>query len=153
MRYLGIDQGLANIGLVIIDDENKKVIHKEVFKTNSKKTLPERINLIYERIQKLITQYNVDVMATENIFAPVAKTSKRMLNINMITGIINLLAHQNNIRLINISPKQIKKYITGSGKAEKELVQSNIEKILNETFKEEHDSDAASIAWTAIKIA
>lgn len=150
MRILGIDQGLANVGIVIL--QNGKVIYKEIFTTNSKDNQEIRIENIYNHIDKIIKNYDINIIATEKLYGYSRFTVKRMLIVNMITGIINLLVAQNKIKLMEIAPKKIKKEITGNGNASKEKVQEEIEKKLKTTFTSDHDSDAASIALTALHI-
>ena len=150
MRILGIDQGLANTGLVILDNsKGTRVIYKEIFKTSSKDKTEKRIEKIYNHIDKIIKSYHIDIVATEKLYGYSKFTVKKMLIVNMITGIINLLVSQNDIGIIEIPPKTIKKYITGNGNANKEEVQEEIEKQLGVVFTADHDSDAASIALTA----
>lgn len=71
----------------------------------------------------------------------------------MITGIVYLLAGEFDVMLKDFVPSQVKKTITGDGRATKEEVRDGIVEILNidkEEIKNEHKADGLSIAYTAL---
>jgi|GEM_PF-351955 len=70
-----------------------------------------------------------------------------------VRGIVMLLAKQHDCRILEYTPIQIKKYITGSGKAGKMLMQKMIMKLfkLQELPKYHDAADALGLAWLGRK--
>lgn len=71
------------------------------------------------------------------------------------TGIVKLIAYENKIPIVQISPKTAKLYIAGSGNADKKkVIQSVLDTfgIKKETLSSEHEADAISMAYAYMKI-
>ena len=67
-----------------------------------------------------------------------------------VLGIIYLLLSQNNLKMVEITPKEVKNALVGYGAADKKQIRKTIQKILhiaeNSSF---HAADALAIALTA----
>ena len=79
MRILGIDPGLATVGWGVIDVERgkPKVVSYGVILTPKDKKLPDRLSIIEEDINQVISKYKPDEIALEELF----------FNTNITTGI------------------------------------------------------------------
>lgn len=162
---IGIDQGIANCGFSAIrlnlDDHTLDLLEKGSIVTSSKKSLPERIFLLHDRLYKIIHKYEPSIIGCEKLFFnSKIKEGNRFRNksasivyTNMATGILYLIAGQKKVPLHEFAPTTIKKYVTGNGKAEKDQVKKTILNMFKEplTIKNSHESDAIAIGITAVK--
>lgn len=161
---LGIDQGLASCGYGIIQfKKTKKTIKVDkvltygLIKTTNKNTTPERLVLIYNKLEELVNTYNPTIVSCERLFytSPLKgnrNKSASIITTNMVTGIIHYLAGTKNLTLKDFVPSSIKRTITGNGLAKKEEIIKTIPTLVNinpDEIKIEHIADALSIAYTA----
>ena len=112
----------------------------------------ERMMEIYDYFTKLIKKYKIQTMCMEKLFF----TKFNQNNAEFVYGIraiLITLCIKNKIKIKEYTPIELKKFITGNGKAEKNLVQKCIMKIYNlKDFPEFNDAaDALALAYIASK--
>ncbi len=119
---LGIDPGFSIAGYAILKNENKKtsVLDYGYLKLNSKKHLSVRTGNFYSFFQEKIKTFNVNQLALETPF--LGKNVQTFLKLGYLRGILYLLSDQNNLKIYEFSPRQIKMSITGYGGATKDQV-------------------------------
>ncbi len=147
-RVLGIDPGLANTGFGIIDCcRNKyRMIGYGVIETSSAASLGERLLVIYSRLQAVIDEFRPDEACMEELFFVRNVTSG--ISVAEAKGVVTLCLAQNVIPLEEYKPNQIKKAVTGSAGADKELVEKYVQILLNLEVapKPDHAADALACA-------
>lgn len=161
---VGIDQGIANCGYSIVklhEDDSLSLLKSGSIVTSSNMPLPDRIALLYRLLIGLVDVYQPSVIGCEKLFFnPKQKQlnysrnkSASIVSTNMATGILYLIAGQKQISLYEFVPTTIKKYVTGSGKATKEDVESAMLNIFPHqlNIKNSHEADAIAIGVTAVK--
>jgi crossover junction endodeoxyribonuclease RuvC len=99
---------------------------------------------------QMIQDHNISVIGMEKLYF----TSSNQANAEFVYGVramIWLLALDHNIPVYERTPNEIKKFITGNGKAEKQLVEQFIMKLFRlSNIPQYHDtSDALGIAYLA----
>jgi len=148
MKILGIDPGLRKLGFGIIDLQGNRynVYRCGLIKTQSTKSVSERLNLLYEELKKLIFETSPSVMAIERNF--LAQNKKSAIEVAKALGVVLLLAAQNNIPVYEYTPAQVKLALTGYGKALKHQVQYMVKRLLafKDTFESVDVSDALAVA-------
>lgn len=112
----------------------------------------ERMREIEEYFSKLIKKYKIQTMCMEKLFF----TKFNQNNAEFVFGIraiLIALCLKHDITIKEYTPIQLKKCITGNGKAEKQLVQKCIMKLYNlKEFPEFNDAaDALALAYIASK--
>ena len=112
----------------------------------------ERMREIEEYFTKLCKKHKIQTMCMEKLFF----TKFNQNNAEFVYGIraiLITLCLKNNIKIKEYTPIQLKKFITGNGKAEKKLVQNCIMKIYRlKDFPEFNDAaDALALAYIASK--
>lgn len=119
---LGVDPGFSTTGWAITCKQgNKQILIAHGFlPLSSKKELPERIAIFYDFFSSLIKQHNVTVLAIETPF--LGKNAQTFLKLGYLRGVLCLMSYQNNLKLHEFSPREVKKVVTGFGAAEKEQV-------------------------------
>ena len=151
MIILGIDPGLASTGFGVIrcDKVTPSIVKCGYIKTSAKEPVPNRLFQIYSDINQLIRSLNPDLIAIENIFSLV-RYPKAGILLGGVLGIIYLSVSQNNVSMIEITPKEVKNSLTGYGGADKYQVREAIKNLLKMTdVKSFHATDALAIALTA----
>lgn len=148
MRVLGIDPGLAIVGYSIIEtDANKiKMLEYGCIKTEVEISTPDRLNIIFNRLNEIIKQYNPEDMAIEELFYN--KNVKTVISIGQARGVEVLSGISNGLQIYEYTPLQIKQAVVGYGRAEKKQIQNMVKFILglNEIPKPDDAADALAVA-------
>jgi len=151
MIILGIDPGLASTGFGAIrcNKTTPSIVKCGYIKTSSREPISNRLSQIYSDINQLIRSINPNLIAIENVFSLV-RYPKAGILLGGVLGIIYLSVSQNNVSMIEITPKEVKNSLTGYGGANKRQVREAIKKLLKMTdIKSFHATDALAIALTA----
>ena len=123
-------------------------MHHITIKTNPKHTLVDRIKTLSYETTEVVTNYKVEIAAIEDIF--VHTNARGALLLGQARGaLISSLVTQN-IPVVELTALQIKKAITGYGRATKEQVNFMVQKELNIKIgmNEADASDALGCAIT-----
>jgi len=148
MIILGVDPGTNFTGFGIIKT-NKNTFTKIVnglIKLPANKTLPEKLEIIYGELNKLVKTYKPDEFAIETAFY--GKNVQSAMKIGYARGVSILAAIHNKVPTSEYSPREVKKSVVGNGAASKEQVSFMIKSLLklkNEKMKFD-ESDALAIA-------
>ena len=146
MRILGIDPGslLTGYGVIDIKGNHNRYV---TCGTLSLKTLtmPARLQLIYETISEIITEYKPDEFAIERVF--VGKNSDSALKLGHARGVAMCAASMAGLEVSEYAPREIKLAATGSGSADKTQVQHMVKVLLGLNKSPSEDAaDALAIA-------
>jgi crossover junction endodeoxyribonuclease RuvC len=118
-----------------------------VIRSTQKLTLAERVLEIGQGIRELLEQFQPAIMAIEQVFST-GQYPKTALLMAHARGAILFAAAERNVRVVHYTPRQIKRLLTGSGKASKDQVQRAIQSELRlDKLLEPNDvADAAAVA-------
>jgi crossover junction endodeoxyribonuclease RuvC len=145
---LGIDPGTVIMGysLLQVNGHKLKMVEMNVVKLNGKKDMFERLRIIHQTIQEIITTYQPDELAIEAPFF--GKNVQSMLKLGRAQGVAIAVAMQCGLPVTEYSPKKVKQAITGNGNAGKEQVREMLQHILTVTNmgKSFDASDALAVA-------
>lgn len=145
MRIIGIDPGFGMMGWAIIDDPLRMIAYGFV-KTDSTVSLEERLLTIHKELIKIIAEYKPDVAAVERLFF--SKNTTTALDVAKAMGVILLTLKMHEIPHVEYTPVQVKRTLTGYGRATKDQIQQMIKhifKIQNCNIKDDV-ADAISVA-------
>lgn len=131
MRVMGIDPSLTSSGWAVVEDG--KLMSYGLVKTT--KDTPQRFYYIYNEFKKLIKQYKPNKVHVETPFF--GQNAQTGLNLAYVRGGLLVLCEGLKIPMISFTPREVKKYVAGEGKAEKEDVANSLSKIFenDEIFK------------------
>lgn len=149
MKILGIDPGLNITGYGFVQIAEAKVPQLFIYgcvRTNAKNTLAERLYKIHKEVRDLIIKHAPDVMVMESIFY--AKNVKTAITMGHVRGAIMVAAIEQNVPVMEYSPREIKMAVTGNGAASKDQVNFMVQKILttSEPIEPADASDALAAA-------
>ena len=147
MIIIGIDPGLIKTGWGVINklDNNIKYVASGTIKTDTKLSIGERLLNIYNNVENLIKTYKPEVMSIEETF--VNNNPLSSLKLGHARGASILAGAKNNLPIFEYSPNEIKKTLTGAGKAEKQQMVAMVKYIFPSVQpKTEDEADALCIA-------
>ena len=152
---LGIDPGLdtTGYGVLAVQDTRIRVLEAGVIRTTADESLGSRIEQLYSGLRDVIANFNPGLMAVEQLHSSYKHPQTAIL-MGHARGVILLAAAQQAIVITNYRPTQVKKTLTGSGRASKEQVQRAVQQELKLTqLPEPPDvSDAIAVALCHIYI-
>jgi crossover junction endodeoxyribonuclease RuvC len=149
VRYLGIDPGLQRTGYALVERGRKRPLLREggVIRSSKEKNLAERIAEIGIGIREILEQYAPQAVVIEKVFTT-PRFPKTALLLAHVRGAILFSVAERGIPVVHYTPTQVKRLLTGSGKASKEQMQHAVRTELGlENILEPHDvADAFAIA-------
>lgn len=149
MRVLGIDPGSIICGYGVVEKEGRDLVLVEygvVEAAKHHKSLPLRLKTIFERIEQVIERTLPDELAIESLFH--AKNVASLIKLSHARSAAILPCILREIPVIEYSPREVKRSVTGSGNASKEQVQYMVRTILKieETPEFFDATDALAVA-------
>ena len=131
MIILGIDPGIATLGYGVVDKDrngNCRAIDYGVVLTPKEETLPVRLAILEEGVNRVIDRFSPEEIAMEELF----------FSKNITTGIAVAHARGDTMlacvkkcgRLYEYTPMQIKQALTGYGRADKKQIQQVVTSLL-----------------------
>jgi crossover junction endodeoxyribonuclease RuvC len=148
-RILGIDPGLNITGYGILERSEKgpRVIEAGIVRGAAKQPLPDRLVEIYRGVAEVIAALKPDVMALEQLYSHVAHPRTSIL-MGHARGVICLAAAEAGIAVVHYPSTQIKRILTGAGRASKQQMQAAItrELRLSEVPEPPDVADALAVA-------
>jgi len=149
MYILGIDPGSRNLGYCILffNGKSYSLIEAGVLKIKTT-ILQEQIVELMEGLDLILASHTIDEVAIEDIFF--AHNPKTVLKLAQFRGAISLKIIQDIGYFHEYTPLQVKKALTGNGKATKEQVAFMVKKLLGikKEIRPFDITDAMAIAIT-----
>jgi crossover junction endodeoxyribonuclease RuvC len=149
MRIIGIDPGLTKTGVGIIDVNNNiaSYISSTTIYSSTSQQLSVRLKHFHDNLNEIVKYYQPDVSAIEEIFLNSNPMSS--LKLGHARGALILSLAICNLDVFEYSTTQIKKTVTGVGRADKKQIQMMVKVILpNAQFKTEDEADSLAVALT-----
>jgi len=152
MIILGIDPGSIICGYGLIKQNRKAVEILEYGVIRAKKKselLSERLKEIFLRLNSVISRNKPQYSVFETMFY--SRNAQSLIKLSHARSAAMLAVSINNIPIIEFSPREIKKSVTGYGNASKQQVQFMVKRILDidETpeFYDVSDALAAALCF------
>ena len=149
MKILGIDPGSRNLGYAVIECEKRELTLVEAGLIKIKPVdFQYQLSQMIEGLDMVFNNFVVDEVAMEDIFY--AYNPQTVLKLAQFRGALALRLIQLHGKFSEYTPLQVKKALTGNGKASKEQVAFMVKKILGikREIKPLDVSDAMAVAIT-----
>ena len=147
MRILGIDPGTATVGYGVVDKigASPVMVRYGTITTSPKQSAPMRLLVLHEELNSIIDEFSPDVIVMEQLFF--AKNQTTAIAVGKACGVLQLVAAQRGLPVIEYTPPEIKLAVVGYGNAEKKQVQYKIQRILglDECPKPDDAADALAL--------
>jgi crossover junction endodeoxyribonuclease RuvC len=148
---MGVDPGSRVTGYGVISQEGNHLncVDFGAIRLAVGRHIPHissRLMTIHSRLLELIEKYQPSVIAVEGVFHAVNVRSA--LTLGHVRGIVLLAAEQSGARVAEYSPMEVKRAVTGYGRADKCQIQAMVKTLLKLTeLPRPHDAaDALAIA-------
>lgn len=147
MIILGIDPGTTAVGYAFLEGgATLRLLEAGLLPVTSSLSC-ERLVEINKGLRRLIKKWNPDIAAVERLFF--AKNTKTAMAVSEARGAILLTTALAGLSVLEYTPLEVKKVVTGDGKADK----SQLQKMVQLTLKETKDSHFRDDVFDAIGIA
>ncbi|MBR0463028.1 MAG: crossover junction endodeoxyribonuclease RuvC [Clostridia bacterium] len=150
MRILGIDPGLGTLGWGVIDTDGVKhrLVQYGAVITQPKQPLPQRLRVIFKGVDQLMSTFQPDDVAFEELFFSKNITTGMM--VSAARGVALVAVAEKTDNLFEYTPMQIKQAVTSYGKADKHQVQMMVRLMLGmeEIPRPDDAADALAVAIT-----
>ncbi len=132
MRIMGIDPGLQRTGYGVIDQidaHRYQLVEGGVICTDADWPLEQRLSAIFEEITQIITELEPEIAVVEKLYSKYRHPRTAIL-MGHARGAIYLAAAQRSVPLAAYPASQIKKSLTGNGRATKTQVGAMVAEVL-----------------------
>ncbi len=145
MRILGIDPGFGIVGWAVIDN-SMRITACGCIETDSSLSFDERLLEIHLALKKIIEEHKPDVAAIERLFF--SRNTTTALDVAKAVGVMVLTLRMYGVFYVEYTPIQVKRALTGYGRATKGQIQSMITRIfgMNTSSLKDDLTDAISVA-------
>jgi crossover junction endodeoxyribonuclease RuvC len=151
---LGIDPGFGRLGFGFLCFQKGRiaVLDYGVITTPGRSGFSARLNELGADFLCLIKSHHPDLVSIEKLFF--AKNTKTAMGVAEARGVILYLCARNGLPVVEFTPAQIKKAVTGNGSADKKAVEWMVKELLalRRTPKLDDASDALAAALTAASV-
>lgn len=160
MRVMGIDPGLTRCGLSVVQAGRGRAVIPVavgVVRTPAEEDLSARLLRLSQAVREWMDDYRPDIVAIERVFER-GNVSTVMQTAHAV-GVLVLAAAERGVPVHMYTPSEVKKAISGNGRADKKQMTAMITRILGltEAPKPADAADALALAvchcWRAPLIA
>ena len=148
-RCLGIDPGLKQTGYALLERRGNRPVLVEggIVTSSAGQPLQDRVHEIAAGVQEVIEELKPDIVGMEEIFSH-GQNLKTALLLAHVRGAILATFGAASLQVVHYTPTQVKRLLTGSGRAPKEQIQRAVRAELKlATIPEPNDvADASAVA-------
>lgn len=146
MRILGIDPGLATVGLGLVESQGShiQVVEWLTIETPAGMPFADRLVEIHTDLSAFLEETKPDLVVIEKLFFDT--NQKTGIDVAHARGVLTLAVAERHIPILDITPLQLKSGITGDGSADKIQVQSMLVQMLQLTEIPKPDDAADALA-------
>ena len=128
---LGIDPGTAVCGFGVVRtgvDRRATLLECGVVRTRATEPLPDRLMTLADALDDLIERHRPDALALENVF--LGRNARTALVLGHARGVVMLAAARRGVVVAEITPREVKRAVTGTGAATKPQVAAMVARLL-----------------------
>jgi crossover junction endodeoxyribonuclease RuvC len=126
-RILGIDPGLniSGYGVIEVVGSKAKLVEGGVIRSTKGRSIEHRIKQIHDGVAEVIAEFSPESVAIEQLYSHYQRPQTAII-MGHARGVICLAAAQAGLEVSHYAATQIKKVLTGSGRAPKSQMQMAI---------------------------
>lgn len=149
LRIMGIDPGLTRCGLSVVQAGKGRAVLPVavgVVRTPAHDSLTARLLRLSNAVEEWMDEYKPDVVALERVFE--RSNVSTVMNTAHASGVLMLAAAKRGLDVYMYTPSEVKKAITGNGRADKLQMTNMVTRILGlgEPPKPADAADALALA-------
>lgn len=150
MRILGIDPGLATVGIGLIESKNAhnlEALDWMTICTPAGQNLADRLHEIEKDLNAYIAQMQPELAVVEKLYFSV--NEKTALDVAQARGVVLATLSRHGIPLLEPTPPELKSCITGDGSANKVQMQQMVQTLFCLEHIPQPDDAADALALAA----
>ena len=130
-RILGIDPGLnvTGYGLLEVTEQGLCLREAGIVRSHTRRTLPERVRELHDGVTEVMETLQPTAVALEELYSHYKRPRTAIL-MGHARGVICLAAAQSSLPVAHYSATQVKRIVTGSGRATKAQIQRAVQQEL-----------------------
>ena len=148
-KIIGIDPGVAATGIGIVSGRGLKIAGYSFGSIHTPKniSMAHRLDQIFSKLVLILQEEKPNFMVVEDVFS-LQKFPKSGINLGKVAGVILLAGCRTNVPAVEVSVRETKQILTGSGNASKAQLEKAVRHLLNAAnpIKPDHASDAVALA-------
>lgn len=146
MKILGIDPGIANTGLAVVQFEKQKyqLLSSRLVTSSPREREPERLLNIYNHVYGLLNEFTVEIAAIEKVYHN--KNVSSSISTGKAIGSAEVALGAKGVDVLLLTPQQVKLASGLGGKADKATLKTIASRIFHSPIKNHHIADAALVA-------
>ncbi len=145
MICLGIDPGIQEIGLCIVESRNFQPLFTTVL-TAPRKIPPDFVPFA-DRVEKIVAEWKPELAGVE--WGGFPRSPAQTFWIGSMVGVFLSVLQRHSILTVLVTPSEVKRQITGNGNATKVQIKNAVRSLFSFPHSNPHLVDAFSIAVTA----
>jgi len=152
MKILGIDPGFERMGVAVLEKNSlgkEEVLFSACLKTKKELPFSERLLFLGEAVKKTIQKFKPEILAIETLF--LNTNQKTAMQVAEARGVVLYEASLSGLKIFEASPPEIKRAVTGDGRADKKQVIKMVKMLvkIDAGKKSDDEIDAIAIALCA----
>jgi crossover junction endodeoxyribonuclease RuvC len=147
MAVIGIDPGTAITGYGIVEearDGSLTALTYGVIQTPAGLEMPARLLILYRQLTEILLLHRPQSGAVEKLFFQ--RNVRTALSVGQARGVVLLALEEQNLRLGEYSPLEVKQSVVGYGGADKHQVQVMVQALLGLKDMPQPDDAADALA-------
>lgn len=152
-RVVGVDPGLANLGLGAVEEERKhaRLLGSLLLRTSSRAAGPERLRSLRDGVTEFLTVHRPDALVLEAQFFHRQKAVS--FKVGQAFGVVMLCAADLKVPVFEYGPLEVKQALVGTGRADKGQVAFMVRALLEMPRQPptDHEADALALALTHLQ--
>lgn len=130
MKVLGIDPGTQLVGYAVAESgrrsptrtQEPRIAEAGVIRLKSTMPLEKRLVILHRDLSELLGESRPDLLVVEQVFVH-AKHQRTAVVMGHARGVVLLAAAQHGVAVGELAPAEVKKSLTGNGRATKQQMQ------------------------------
>lgn len=153
LRVLGIDPGIANLGLGVVEESRReaRLLGSVTIKTSPRQAQAQRLLHIRRELIACIELHRPQVIAIEGQYFH--RQRDVSFRVGQAVGVVLLSAAQLELPVFEYGPMQVKQALVGTGRADKAQVAFMVRALLKlpAELGSNHAADAVALALTHLQ--
>lgn len=148
-RYLGLDPGLNRTGYALVERSRSgpRLLEGGVLRSSAADSLARRVHELGSALRDVLDEHQPQAVAIEQVFS-MGRNPKTAILMAHARGALLMTVADYGAPVIHYTPAQVKKLLTGSGRASKAQIQGAVqaELRLKKVLEPNDVADASAVA-------
>ena len=147
MLILGVDPGSTATGYGIIKKEGSRSVHvaSGVIRLSGSQDHPKRLGKVFRSLEEVVNEHAPSIMVVESLF--LGENTQSLMKLSQVRGVVLVLGELHGMDIFEYSPMEIKRGLTGYGRADKQQMIFMVSKLLGlQGLKSSDQADALAMA-------